>query len=326
MFGRESGSNVQGALLALAAMGLYATHDVFVKLLGGFYSPFQTLFFAVLFSFPLVMIVIMHDPTAANLRPVHPWWVLIRTAASSITGFLGFYAFSVLPLAETYSILFISPLLITVLAIPILGETVRLRRWAAVMVGLIGVVIVLQPGRSTLGLGHLAALGAAATSSLSNVVVRKIGHEERSAVLMLYPMMANFLVMGAFLGFVYEPMPVMHIGGFAAMAVLGTVGGLLFIAAFKQAEAGVVAPMQYSQIIWAALYGYIFFDETLAPNVFIGASVIILSGLYILFREGRGDASVNRPVLSSMDMGPDKGTRPATGIRARMWGAARDPR
>ncbi|MCR8724832.1 DMT family transporter [Frigidibacter sp. ROC022] len=314
----QSKSNLQGALLALAAMGIYATHDVFIKFLGGHYAPFQTLFFAVLFSFPLVTIVILHDTTVANLRPTHPWWVLIRTISSTIVGFCAFYAFSNLPLAETYSILFITPLLITVLSIPLLGETVRLRRWAAVVVGLAGVMIVLQPGHSHLGLGHLAALGAAMFSSLSNVIVRKIGQDERSAVLMLYPMVSNFLVMGALLAFVYKPMPVEHIGSFAAMAVLGTCAGLLFIAAYKRAEATVVAPMQYSQILWASFYGYVFFGETLKPNVLIGAAVIIGSGLYILFREGRGRASEHTPVLSSMDLARDKGTRPSANIWARL--------
>ena len=169
--------------------------------------------------------------------------VAANRRATVIVGFSAFYAFSHLPLAETYSILFITPLLITVLSIPLLGETVRLRRWAAVIVGLIGVIVVLQPGRSDLGLGHLAALAAAVFSSLGNTIVRKIGQDERSAVLMLYPMMANFLVMGAILPFIYVEMPVQHIGAFVAMAVLGTIAGMLYIAAYRRAEATVVAPM-----------------------------------------------------------------------------------
>lgn len=310
--------NVQGAMLALGAMFLYSTHDVFIKFLGSHYAPFQTLFFAVLFSFPMVTIVLLQDATIGNLRPKHPWWVLLRTLSSTVVGFSTFYAFSTLPLAETYSILFITPLLITVLSIPLLGETVRLHRWAAVIVGLIGVMIVLQPGHAQLGLGHLAALLGATFSSLANVIVRKIGQDERSAVLLLYPMVSNFIVMGSILGFVYRPMPVEHIGGFAAMAVLGTVAGMLFIAAYKRAEAAIVAPMQYSQIIWASIYGYLFFGETLKLNVLIGAGIIIVSGLYIVFREGRSKISENTPVLSSLDMARDKGTRPAAGIWAKL--------
>jgi drug/metabolite transporter (DMT)-like permease len=312
-------SNVQGAGLALLAMAIFATHDVFIKWLGGFYAPFQTLFFAVVFSFPWVTVVLLQDATMDNLRPRHPWWVLLRTLSSTLVGFCAFYAFSVLPLAETYSILFMTPLLVTVLSIPLLGEKVRIHRWAAVVAGLIGVMIVLQPGEASLGLGHLAALMAALFSSLAAVIVRKIGPDERSTVLLVYPMMSNFLCMGAILAVMsshYRPMPVSHLGGFASIGILGTIAGLLLIVAYKKGEAAIVAPMQYSQIIWASIYGYFFFDETLSLNVLVGALVIIGSGLYIVFRESL--ASENTPVTSTMDMGRDRGIRPNFGLLAKL--------
>jgi S-adenosylmethionine uptake transporter len=303
-------SNVQGALIALLTMAVYATHDVIIKYLGAYYSPFQILFFAVFFSFPLVTVVLMQDKTEGNLRPKYPKWSVIRTASAVINGFTVFYAFTHLPLAEVYAIIFTAPLLITVLSIPILGEKVRLRRWAAVVVGLIGVMIVLQPGKSDLSLGHLAALTGACFSALNAVIVRKIGKEERSAVLMIYPMVANFVVMGALLPFVYKPVEGVHLAASAGMALLGVTAGFLFIAAYRRAEAVVVAPMQYSQIIWATMFGVLLFDEQLKTNVVIGAGVIIASGLYILFRESSSKASANTPVLDSMDFGRDKGTSP----------------
>ncbi len=152
---------IQGALLALLAFGIYATHDVIVKILGSTYSPFQIVFFSVLFSFPLAMILLIRDTEPGHLRPVHPWWTAVRTVAAVTTGGAAFYAFSVLPLAQVYAILFAAPLLITILSIPILGERVRLRRWMAVIVGLCGVLVVLRPGTTDLELGHLAALVAA---------------------------------------------------------------------------------------------------------------------------------------------------------------------
>ena len=137
---------LSGALFALAAFGLFATHDVVVKTLGAYYAPFQIIFFSVLFSFPLATLMLMRDPTSGHLRPVHPWWTALRTAAAVLTGFSAFYAFSVLPLAQVYAILFSAPLLITVLAIPVLGERVGLHRWAAVCVGLAGVNRTHRPG------------------------------------------------------------------------------------------------------------------------------------------------------------------------------------
>lgn len=154
-----------GPLTALAAFAIYSAHDVIIKILGGTYSPVQTLFFSSLFSFPLITFMLMRDKTEGNLRPVHPWWVLARTLAALLTGVTAFYAFSVLPLTQIYVLLFTAPLLITLLSIPILGERVGPHRLLAVFVGLLGVVIVLRPGSVTLGLGHAAGVAARRCSS-----------------------------------------------------------------------------------------------------------------------------------------------------------------
>jgi S-adenosylmethionine uptake transporter len=292
-------SNARGALMALLAFAIYATHDVVVKFLGALYSPVQIIFFSVLLSFPLVTLMLMGDRTDGNLRPRHPWWSLVRMVSTVITGLSAFYAFSVLPLAQTYAILFAAPLLITILAIPVLGEKVGIRRGLAVVVGLIGVLIVLRPGQADLALGHLAALTAAVFSSLASVIVRKIGSEERSAVLVLYPMVANFIVLGLALPFVYQPMPIEHIGMLGIIASFGFVAMLLVIGAYRSAEAVIVAPMQYSQIIWAAIYGAIFFGESIDLYTAIGTIVIIASGIYIVLREGGGKVETKRPVLES---------------------------
>jgi len=272
-------------------------HDVVVKFLGGVYSPFQIIFFSTLLSFPLITMMLMRDPTPGHLRPVHPWWIALRTVAGVVTGTSAFYAFSVLPLAQTYVVLFAAPLMITVLSIPVLGERVRFRRWMAVIVGLIGVIVVLRPGSAELGLGHIAALTAAFGISLASIIVRKIGQEERSVVLLLYPMIANFTVMAFALPFVYQPMPIGDLGLIGVISVFGFVAGLLLIVAYKNAEASIIAPMQYSQIIWAAVFGALIFDETIDRVTFFGASIVILSGLYIVFRESRASVSENTPVL-----------------------------
>lgn len=290
-------SNLRGALLALASFALFASHDVIVKVLGGTFTPFQIVFFSVLFAFPMATLMMMRDAGDSNLRPRHPWWVALRTAAAVITGISAFHAFSVLPLAQVYAIVFATPLLITILSIPILGETVRFRRWAAVIVGLVGVVIVMRPGQTELGLGHLAALSCALFGALASVIVRKIGRDERSIILMLYPMMANFIMMIVILPFVYVPVELNDLGGFALMSVLAFIASMLLIAAYKMGEAAVIAPMQYSQIIWAILFGILFFDEWPDKVTYIGVAIIIASGVYIVLRESRGTTSRNKPVL-----------------------------
>lgn len=291
--------NLQGGLLALAAFGIYATHDVAVKILGAHYLPFQIIFFSTLLSLPLVVVMLMRDRKAGTLIPRHPWWTVLRVVAALVTGSAAFYAFSTLPLAQVYAILFATPLLITLLAIPILGERVRLRRGIAVVVGLLGVLIVLRPGIEALSPGHLAALTAALGSSVAAVAMRKVGGAERSEVMLLYPMIANIAVMGALQPLVYRPMPVEHLGLLAFMACFGFVGNLLVILAYRRAEAGVVAPMQYSQILWASGYGWLFFGELPDRATALGAAVIIGSGLYILSRERRARASDTLPVTAS---------------------------
>lgn len=290
---------LRGVAIALAAFAIYATHDVLIKYLGGIYSPFQIVFFSVLFGFPMMALFMMRDGQGASLRPVHPIWMAMRTAIIVVNAATAFYAFAVLPLAQTYAILFAAPLLITLLAIPMLGERVGLRRGAAVGIGLCGVLIVLQPGVTEFSLGHLAALVAAVCGALNAVIMRKIGGAERAVVLLLYPMMANVVVMGAALPFVYKPMPGLDLLAAAIIAAFALIATWLLILAYRMAPAAKVAPMQYSQIIWATIFGALFFGEALEWNTAIGTAVIVASGIYIVFREDRGGVSATTPVLRS---------------------------
>lgn len=303
--------NLSGPLFALLAFGIFSTHDVVIKVLGAAYSPVQIIFFSTVFSFPLITFMLMRDAKDGNLRPVHPWWIAARTGSAVIAGLSGFYAFTVLPMAQVYVMLFAAPLVITVLSIPILGERVGIHRSLAVLIGLVGVVVVLRPGVTPLGLGHAAGLSAACFSAFASVIVRKIGKAERAAVLMLYPMAANFLIMGAMLGLVYQPMPILHLGGMGIISLFGFVGGLLMIAAYRNGDAAIVAPMQYSQILWAIGFGFFLFDEIIDIPTLIGAGIIIASGLYIVFRETRLGVRSQTPVLRTK-------SRPATASSFRI--------
>jgi S-adenosylmethionine uptake transporter len=310
---------LRGALLSLAAFGIYATHDVVVKVLGGSYTPFQIIFFAGLLSFPIVSMLLLADKREGNLVPRHPWWSLLRSVTGVATAVLGFYAFSVLPMAQCYAMLFAMPLLITILSIPMLGEKVGVRRGLAVLVGLIGVMIVLRPGTAPLSAGHVSALAAAMMGALSSVIVRKIGKDERSIVLMMYPMLTSVVAMGLVLPWVYVPMPVQDLALMGVIALLGMGGAAGMIAAYRAAPAVIVAPMQYSQIIWAALYGWLFFKESIDGWTATGSAVIIASGIYIVLREGTPDVSKNRPVLENRSR-LDAGALPRIGLWLRRFG------
>jgi len=306
----QSKSQISGILFAIAAFALFSTHDAVIKLLGSTYAPFQVIFFSVLFGFPPVAMSMSAERAVANFRPHHPWWLAARTLGILISMSCGFYAFTVLPLTQVYAILFAMPLLITALSVPFLGETVGARRWAAIFVGLIGVLVVVRPGVEPLTLGHLAALVAAIVNSFGAIIVRKISADERSEVLLLYPMAATLIVMAALLPSVYRPMPLPDLGLAALIGVLAFGGQFLSILAYKRASAAVVAPMQYSQILWATAYGALFFDEFPDRYTAVGAGIIIASGIYILWRETRERVSVKQPVLRMSNPRYDTGPSP----------------
>lgn len=296
-----SRSAFAGPLLALGAFAIYSAHDVIVKSLGAGYSPVQIVFFSVLLGLPFALLMLMRDRTDGNLLPRHPGWTALRTLMTVINAVLVFYAFSVLPMATTYAMLFTTPLLITILSVPMLGEKVGWRRGTAVVVGLLGVMIVLRPGQGDgIGLGHVAGLVGAMGSAINMLVLRKIGPDERNVVLLIYPMMANLVVMGLALPFFYKPMPLADFAALGAMAFMAFVAGLCVIAAYKLAPAGKIAPLQYSQIIWAVIFGALFFGEGVDLFTIIGAGVIIASGIYIVLREDQANVSENQPVSGSV--------------------------
>ena len=170
-------------------------------------------------------------------------WVFVRICSTGIMAVAAFYAFSVLPLAQTYALMLCMPLLITVLAVSTLGEQGGAHRWAAVTLGFVGVLIVLCPATTALTIGHVAALTAAFCGALSSLIVRKIGNEERILVLMLYSMFANLIVLGPLAANSYAPIALEDIGLLGCMAVPGFLAMLCIIKAYRIGEAAVMAPM-----------------------------------------------------------------------------------
>lgn len=289
-------SHLQGAALGLAACGLFACSDITIKFLGSGYSPFQIIFFAGLMTFPMIAGQLAADPTTANLRPRKPGLMALRSAIALVNCVLGTYAFATLPLAQCYAIFFTMPMLITVISVPVLGEKIDLLRGGAVVAGLVGVVIALDPGATDLHWGHAAAVIAAIMGAANFVLIRKTGVVERTVVMLLYPLMLQMLVAAAALPLVYQPMPLRDLGLSALMATVSFAGYFMIVAAYRLAPAIVVAPMQYSQIIWAAIFGALLFDEHLTARVWVGTAVIILSGLVIVTR--RDASSEIAPVRS----------------------------
>lgn len=285
--------DLRGVLLALAGFAVFALHDAVVKALGAQFSAVQIVFFAALLGLPAVMLALILQEEGGSLRPRRPGWTALRTIALVGAMLTAFYAFSVIPLAQTYALIFTTPLIITALSVPVLGERVGWRRWSAVLLGLAGVLLVLRPtGEAPLSLGHAAALASALCGALVAVIMRKIGHEERSAVLLLYPILANLAVTGVLLPAVYAPMSLLQLAGMAFVGAGALIAMLFLIAAYRAAEAAVIAPMQYSQMIWAVVLGAAFFAEWPDLWTVAGSAVIVASGMVVIHRENRSRSAV----------------------------------
>ena len=273
-----------GLLFALAGFAVYSTHDAVVKSLQD-YHAFQIVFFAMLFSYVPFSIARILEAKPQSLAPANPGLLITRALLHVGALTLGFYAFSSLPMVEAYVLLFCTPLMISILAIWFLGESLALVRWIAIIMGLIGVIIVLRPSVESLQMGHLAAFTAAIFGAASAVISRKIGGKENMATLILFPLLTTILVSGAALAFVYRPMPLHDLALMFLVGALGLLGQYCILTGYRLAPAAFVGPMQYSQIIWAIIFGYLFFDESIDRWVVIGSVVTILSGVIIIWRE-----------------------------------------
>jgi drug/metabolite transporter (DMT)-like permease len=278
-------SALKGAVCGLLGFGLFALADATIKFLGGTYSPVQIVAFAGLFTVPLIGLLWLASPVP--LRPVYPGLMAVRTMALIGNGLLVTYTFTVMPLAQAYAIFFTLPLILTLLAWPLLGDRVDLVGALAVVIGLVGVIIALNPGRVEFGIGHIAAVGGVLLAAVHYLIVRKTGGAEANVPMLLYPVLGQTISAFLFLPGRYVSMPSADLAAIAGMTLAGFIGTLLMIAAYRVAAPVVVAPTQYTQIAWAALFGAVFFDEPMTLDAVLGMGIIAVSGVIIVIRQNR---------------------------------------
>jgi drug/metabolite transporter (DMT)-like permease len=274
---------LKGALYGLLGFGLFSLADATIKFMGGTYSPVQIVAFAGAFSLPLIGLLWLRAPV--SLRPVHPWLMAIRTVALIGNGLLVTYTFTVMPLAQAYAIFFTLPLVLTILAWPLLGDRIDLISGLAVVVGLVGVMIALDPGRIEFGIGHVAAVGGVMMAAVHYLIVRKTGGAEANVTMLLYPVLGQTVSAFLLLPGRYEPMPLADLATVAGLAVAGFCGTLMMFAAYRAAAPIVVAPTQYSQIAWAALFGALFFGEPMTWQTGLGMGIIAVAGMMVLVQK-----------------------------------------
>jgi S-adenosylmethionine uptake transporter len=284
----SSSHPLRGAFLSLAAFCAYACCDVTLKALGAGQNSFAVMFLAAACTLPFVLAQIFLNDRDASLRPRLPALTLARAGITLLGSAFVTYTFTHLPLAQCYAVFFTMPLIITVLAWPMLGEPIDPLRGFVILLGFGGVLVALQPGAAPFQLGHLTAICGAVTGALNSLLLRKIGHRESSGVILLYPTLAQMAGAALILPFVWQPFTAHEIQLGLALGAMGTLGGLAIIAAYRVAPAIAVAPMQYSQIFWASILGYIFWGERPTPMTALGIALIIAAGLVLLVLAGRG--------------------------------------
>ncbi len=278
--------------------------DVSVRTLLEQYSLTQVVLLRSVFAAVLIMLMIVQRRQTAVLRTRRRAWHALRSLLMAGSQFTFFYALMFLPLADVLVIAFAAPLIITALSRPFLGESVGPWRWTAVLVGFFGVLIVMQPG---VGIVHPAALialvGAAFYSGLA-LTARKLSPTESPWSLSLYSFVAPILIAATFsLDRWVWPDPV----GWFVFVLSGLFGGLAFLfvnAAYGRAPAAIIVPFEYTGLVWATGAGYIFWDEIPGLNTWMGAAIIVASGLFILFRETavrpKRDASLDFPLQEAV--------------------------
>jgi drug/metabolite transporter (DMT)-like permease len=240
----------------------------------------------------LVALVFGAAAMAPNLRrdlvSRKPSLQLLRSGLLAVTTALFFVGIRTTPLATATSIMFLSPILVTVLSVPLLGETVGVRRLAGVAVGFVGAVIIVRPSIHGVSTGALFLLAAAFTNSLYQIITRKVRVYDPPATTLFYTALVGAVVFAVPMpGQWLTPVVPWHWAVFVFVGVCGGIGHLCLIRAFRAAPASVVAPFTYAGLIWATLFGFIFFAELPGIWTYLGAALIIAAGLYIFHRERR---------------------------------------
>ena len=280
--------HLRGITCMLAAVAAFAVMDAMLKLLAPHYAPMQVAALRGLSSLPLVVAWVLLSGTARSLWRVRWFLHLVRGVLSVVMLAAFAYALRTLPLAGAYALFFVAPLLVTALAVPILGEHVGWRRWSAIVVGFLGVLIILRPGgQGMMSLAGVAVLVAALGYALSAIAVRVIGRTD-STQSMVFWMIAMVSVFATALAWPqWQPIMSPHWPVLGILAISGAVGQAAVTEAFRHTPASIVAPFEYTALAWGMGLDAVLWHTAPDGMMLLGAAVIIASGLYLIRRDSR---------------------------------------
>jgi drug/metabolite transporter (DMT)-like permease len=269
----------------LVAVLLFATLDALVKAAAPRFSVVQIVFFRSLFAFLPLMIAIWWTGGPAVLRTRHPLYHAARGTLGLVAMGCFYTALGRMPLADVVAISFSGPLFIALLAGPMLGERVGLGRWLAITVGFAGVLLVLRPGTAVFSATSLLPLlGALAYSSIM-VLVRRAGTREHAVATAVFFTLFTTAASATVLPWSWQsPLGLADWSLLIAIGVVGGCGNLCLTQAFRGAPVALLAPLEYTALLWGLLFGYAFWGERPDALMLVGAATIALSGLAVLPR------------------------------------------
>ncbi|HEX3863733.1 MAG TPA: DMT family transporter [Stellaceae bacterium] len=279
---------LRGILLMCAGVSMFPFLNAAVKLLGARYPVTQIVWAR--FTGHLIVMLLVFLPhygrrLLATRRPgVQIGRSLLMLASNSLFGI----AIARVPLATASAIGFTSPLIVTALSVPLLHESVGVRRWSAVMVGFAGALLVVRPGAGMHDPAVLLLLLGSAAYALYQIATRWVGIYDDAAIGIVFSALLGSLVMSCVLPFVFVmPRDLVDGAMFCSLGVFGGVGHYLVIRAFQYGQAAVIAPLGYVELVGTTALGYLIFSNF--PDLWtgIGAAIIIASGIYIALREQR---------------------------------------
>ena len=276
---------LKGILLLLAATIFLGTSDVTSKYLSTTLPSIEIAWIRFLVFLLIMVPAMVPGSPLFSLRTSQPRLQLWRGAAVFGSSLFFISGLRFLPIAEASATSFVAPLLVTALAIPFLGEKVGLRRWIATAVGLVGVLIILRPGSSAFHVAAFFPLVSASAWACALIMTRMMSGKEHATTTMAYSSIVGFAIVTALVPFVWVN-PTWHDILFGVIVgIASTAGQWVVVLAFRYADASVLAPFSYTQLLWVSFLGFVVFGEV--PDVWTttGAAVIVASGLYTAHRE-----------------------------------------
>jgi drug/metabolite transporter (DMT)-like permease len=282
----ERRSRLLGIGLMCAALMCFSGLDATAKWLNRSMDPLLTVWWRYMASVVLVSFVINPLTRPQVLRTNRPGVQVIRSVLLFLSTGLNFFALQYLQLAETMSIVFATPLMVALLAGPLLGEWVGPRRLAAIGVGFSGVLVITRPGLGTMHPAVLLSVAGSIAYAFYAITTRVLASHDSSQTTMVYSGLAGVVLLTPFLPFFWTtPASPLTWALLAATGVFGAIGHWLLILAHARAPAAILSPFIYTQIVWMLALGYVLFGDWPDNWTLVGSGIVIASGLYLISRE-----------------------------------------